>query len=101
MTEPGESRAAAHVLLDALTAFDPEKGEHPDNDRAIKLALRRLEEVGAITMLVDDEAGTRTVDAQPLLQGALNLLIMLTYTLAEAKNTTPEQVTALLRDQLP
>lgn len=66
------SRQAAHVLLDALSAFDDLT--NPDPDPAIRLALRRLEDIDAVTMLYDDETDTRTVDIQPVLQAALNLL---------------------------
>lgn len=66
------SRLSAHVLLDALSAFDD--ATNPDPDPAIRLALRRLEEIDAVTLLYDDETDTRTVDLQPVLHAALELL---------------------------
>jgi hypothetical protein len=66
------ARLSAHALLDALSAFDDLT--NPDPDPAIRTALRRLAEIDAVTILYDDEADTRTVDLQPVLHAALNLL---------------------------
>lgn len=65
-------RQTAHVLLDALSAFDDLTS--PDPDSAIVLALRRLDEIDAVTLLYDDETDTRTVDLAPLLGAVLSLL---------------------------
>ncbi|WP_193614271.1 hypothetical protein [Nocardioides lijunqiniae] len=70
MTEA--SHQSAHVLLDALSAFDDLTNPNPDP--AIRLALRRLEDIGAVSLLIDDEAQTTSVDVQPLLHAALELL---------------------------
>jgi hypothetical protein len=66
------SRLSAHVLLDALSAFDDLA--NPDPDPAIRLALRRLEEIDAVTLTFDDETDTRTLNIQPVLHAALELL---------------------------
>lgn len=66
------TRQSAHVLLDALSAFDDL--DNPDPDAAIRTALRRLGEIDAVTLLYDDEADTRTVDIQPVLKATLSLL---------------------------
>ncbi len=66
------ARQSAHVLLDALSAFDDPS--NPDPDPAIRTALRRLEEIDAVTLLYDDETDKRTVDIQPVLHAALRLL---------------------------
>jgi hypothetical protein len=67
-----KARQSAHVLLDALSAFDDL--DNPDPDEAIRTALRRLGEIDAVTILYDDETDTRTVDLQPVLHAALRLL---------------------------
>jgi len=72
MTDPEVTRQTAHVLLDALSAFDD--SSNPDPNAGMRLALRRLQEIDAVSILYDDETDTRTVDAQPLLQASLNLL---------------------------
>lgn len=75
MTDPETIRLTAHTLLDALSAFD-DLGS-PDTDAAIRTALRRLEDIDAVAIVYDDETDTRTVDIQPVLHAALQLLTSL------------------------
>lgn len=91
------SRDAANVLLDALSAFDPEAS---GNNEAIKLALRRLEDVGAITATYDDEEDVLTLDADPLLMGTLSLLVTLTELIAQDRSMDRRVLIHTLRDQL-
>lgn len=64
---------AMHVLLDMVAAYDDEASED-DNDRAIKTAALRLNEIGAITATRDDETATTTVIADPLLIAAMTTI---------------------------
>lgn len=99
MTDDREeiARQSAHVLLDALSAFDDLS--NPDPDPAIRTALRRLEEIDAVTLLYDDETNTRTVDLQPVLHAALRLLAAsVTLTLAHAPDRDGLGVIGVLRE---
>lgn len=75
MTDHETVRLTAHTLLDALSAFDDLSS--PDADAAIRTALRRLEDIDAVAIVYDDETDTRTVDIQPVLHAALQLLTSL------------------------
>lgn len=80
-----QRRTAAHTLLDAYTAFDPEKGDGEDNERAILLALQRLN--------IDEHDPA----VRALVGAALDLITLMVGTLAEAKNADPAVVTATIR----
>lgn len=92
-------RDAANVLLDAVTAFDHEQGETPQNEAAIHVAFQRLTEVDAIRV-VADEAGEVHVNISPVLSGATALLTLLIRRLAEDHNADPDAVVAVLRETL-
>ena len=82
-------RDAAHILLDAITGFDPAKGDHPDNEVAITTALERLE--------LSDEARR---EARPLLLGTADLLTALIYVIADMRTADPTAVIAVTRDHM-
>ena len=65
-------RQAAHVLLDVLSVFDDVT--NPDPYPAVHLALRRLKDIEAVSIVYDQETDTRRVDLQPFLGAALSLL---------------------------
>src|SRR4051812_38008061 len=93
------ARQSAHVLLDALSAFDDLS--NPDPDSAIRTALRRLGEIDAVTLLYDDEADTRTVDIQPVLHATLRLLAAsVSITLANAPDLDGLAIIGDLRERV-
>jgi len=51
---PDAGRQAAHVLLDAVSAWSAEADEAA-NENAINLAIERLNEIGAVTATLDDQ----------------------------------------------
>ena len=51
---PDAGRQAAHVLLDAVSAWSAEADEAA-NENAINLAIERLAEIGAVTATLDDQ----------------------------------------------
>lgn len=66
------NRQAAHIFLDAISAFDDLN--NPDPDQAMALAFRHFEDVGAVTLTYDDETDVRTLDIRPILNAATVLL---------------------------
>ncbi|GEP32737.1 hypothetical protein NSZ01_05050 [Nocardioides szechwanensis] len=94
-----EQLAAAHVLLDAVSAFDHGQGETPQNEAAVKLALDRLSEIGSIRVIEQDD-GTIVLDPSPLVSGAIVTITLLARTLAEKYNADYDAVTATIREQL-
>lgn len=92
---PQPGRQAAHVLLDIVTAWD-------SSDKAgwasrANLALRRLDDVGAVTTTPSDN-NTVVVDVSNLVGAATVLNYWLIAQLAAATNTDMEHVVFLLRD---
>lgn len=79
-------RDAAHVLLDAVTAFDPALGDDPANEAAVALAFERLG--------LSDEAYAQ---ARPMLGAALDLLVTLVYVTAQNREADPAAVVAAIR----
>ncbi len=79
-------RDAAHVLLDAVTALDVEKGHHDDNERAVNLALERLPL---------SEPAFR--EAMPIVGAALDLLATMIHALGERLEAEPAAVVAVIR----
>ena len=51
---PDAGRQAAHVLLDAVSAWSAEADEAA-NENAINLAIERLNEIGTVTATLDDQ----------------------------------------------
>lgn len=94
-----EQLAAAHVLLDAVSAFDHSQGETPENEAAVNLALGRLGEIEAIRVTEADD-GTIVLDPSPLVGGAITTITLLARTLAEKYNADPDAVMLTLREQL-
>ncbi|MBM9462671.1 hypothetical protein JL108_04355 [Aeromicrobium sp. YIM 150415] len=77
---PVNGREAAHVLLDMISAFDPED----DDAAAMKLAMGRMNEIGAVTATFDDETDAVDLDATGLMGGTLITLQRLITLLATA-----------------
>lgn len=91
MPEPG--RQAAHVLLDATSAFRPED----DDASIVDLALQRLGEAGAVTATYDDVTDEATVDVSDLVGATLVLLERLVTEVAREHGVSKGVVIADLR----
>lgn len=93
---PAPGRSAANVLLDAVTAFDPEDPQ----PAPVELALQRLSEIdGAYEVTVDDDGDEVSVslDLSNLLGGTLTAMHWLVAQVADAQRTSPEAVVSDLR----
>ncbi len=82
---------AAHILLDAIAAWDP---QDPNDFSAPNSHVPRLQEVGAVSV-----EGT-SIDISGLLQGASTTLVMLIAAVAAQNNTSMDNVIASLRKQI-
>ena len=74
---PDAGRQSAHVILDAVTAWDPSLGIADENNDAMNLALDRLNEIdGAIEVDVDDDEDELdvTLDVTNLAGGTIVLV---------------------------
>lgn len=80
-------RDAAHALLDAVAAFDPELADTGTNEGAVSLALRRL-----------PLEGTSRTDAAPVVGAALDLLVTSIHTMAHEHGVSPEAVVGAIRE---
>ncbi|WP_134767046.1 hypothetical protein [Nocardioides sp. 1609] len=90
-------RQTAHVLLDMLSTQQIE-GDAV-KERAARTAVLRLNEIGAISLIVDDEAGTRDLDISALLYGSSALTWSLMKLLEQDGNSIDNQIIAL-RDHM-
>ncbi len=89
------SRAAAHVLLDAVIAYDSQESDEV-NTAAANLALQRLNDVDAVTATLDDN-GDVQVNIDGLANAALYTLYLLATQLSEATGVDIELVTSGIR----
>jgi hypothetical protein len=64
------TRAAAHVILDVLSGYDTDVPDRVSGT-AMETAFRRINAVGAVAATMNDETGTLTVDATPLMGAIL------------------------------
>lgn len=93
---PRPGREAANVILDAITAHDPDA---PSVD-VMNLALARLGEVEdayRVTMNDDDEA---TLDLSNLVGGTMVAMSRLVQLVSEAEGVSREEVISDLREWL-
>jgi len=100
MTPDQRKLSAANVLLDAVVAYDEDRGESATNESAVKLALQRLAEIDAIEGYYDDETGAVHVRIDPLLGGVLPLLFALLTQLANERAVSREAVVNVVRQHL-
>jgi hypothetical protein len=89
LPEPG--RQAAHVLLDAVAAFD-EDASHSVNERPMSTATNRMAEVHAVRATLNP-AGEADVAVTHLLGGAIFTTKLLIGMVAVASRRSEEQVT--------
>ena len=95
---PEAGRQAAHVLLDTVTAFDPDLGEDDRNGAAMNLAHERLNEVGAAEATYNDDTDQVTIDITGLLGGAVVTIHWLTLLVAEVAGISQEDVIVKARE---
>ncbi len=95
---PEVGRQAAHILLDAVTAFESGRADE-DNVVAMNLALQRLDDVGAIGATTA-RTGEITLDVSNLAGGAVVSLNWLIEQLAFRDGSDPQAVIARLRSFL-
>lgn len=99
MTEiPEGGRQAAHVILDAVSAWDIAASSDA-NAAAMILALTRMNDVDAVAATVDEDDNL-SVDASNLLGGAMVSVNWLVEQLAHERGQDKELVIAELRDFL-
>jgi hypothetical protein len=99
MTEiPEGGRQAAHVILDAVSAWDVAASSDA-NAAAMILALTRMNEVDAVAATLDEDDNL-SVDASNLLGGAMVSVNWLVEQLAHERGQDKELVIAELRDFL-
>lgn len=97
---PDAGRQVAHVILDAVTAWDPEiDSEGDENAVAMNLALHRLNEIdGAVGIEVDgDHVG---LDLSNVTGGTIVLVNWLVHRLSEARREDPNVIVSRAREFL-
>jgi hypothetical protein len=99
MTEiPEGGRQVAHVILDAVSAWDT-AATSDANAAAMILALSRMNDVDAVNATLDDDDNL-SIDASNLLGGAMVSVNWLVEQLAHERGQDKELVIAQLRDFL-
>lgn len=93
------TREAMHALLDMVVGFD-EDAPFEVNERARMTATPRFAEVGAVTLLRDDEGAKPVVDAGPLIAAAGLTISALVNQIAVQKNADRLAVLATVREHL-
>jgi hypothetical protein len=95
---PEGGRQAAHVILDAISAWDT--SATPDaNAAAMNLALKRMNDVDAVKATLDDNENL-SLDASNLLGGAMVSVNWLIEQLAHERRSDKRLVISELRDFL-
>jgi hypothetical protein len=95
---PEGGRQAAHVILDAISAWDT--AATPDaNAAAMNLALKRMNDVDAVKATLDDNENL-SLDASNLLGGAMVSVNWLIEQLAHERRSDKRLVISELRDFL-
>lgn len=98
--DPAKSIAAAHVILDGLTAVDPDQPDSEANTEAMELAFSRLLEIEAIELLFDEDEEELELDVSPLMEGVLLVVRHLVGELSARTGQSPEDVVAGVRSSL-
>jgi hypothetical protein len=71
--EPANTLDVIHALLDMVVSVDDTATEE-ENDRASQTAFERLNEIGALTAVVDDETDEIHMEVTPLLTAVAVLI---------------------------
>ena len=98
--DPEKARQAAHVILDGLSAVDPDQPDSQANVDAMELAFAKLLEIEAIELLYDEDEEELELDVSPLMEGVLLVVRRLVAELAARTGTSPEDVVADVRTHL-
>lgn len=95
---PEAGRLSAHVILDAVTAYDfSSSGD--SNVAAMSLALDRINDVdGAATLHVDESGRPTSLDVSALVGAAAVTISWLVHQLAEAGGVDPHDVITQVRE---
>ena len=92
--DPEKARRAAHVILDGLSAVDPDQPDSQANTDAMELASEKLLEIEAIELLYDEDEEELELDVSPLMEGVLLVVRHLVTELAARTGASPEDVVA-------
>jgi hypothetical protein len=95
---PEGGRQAAHVILDAVSAWDT-AATSDTNAAAMTLALTRMNEVDAVTVTIDEDDNL-AIDASNLLGAAMVSVNWLVEQLSHSSGQDKQLVIAQLRDFL-
>lgn len=95
MTMPPVGREAAHVLLDAVSAYSGGATDEA-NIAAMDLALRRLHDIGAVD--VEERDGVTGVDVSNIVGPSVVMLYWLARTAAQGTEEDELGVIARLRE---
>lgn len=95
---PDPGRQAAHIILDAVVAYEPGLPGDVGTD-SMNLALERFNRVGAVSATMDEDDHL-TLDISNLAGGLIVATNWLVHRLAEARGTSPELVISDLRNFL-
>ena len=94
---PESGKKAAHIVLDMVSAFDPD-GDDERNTAAMNLAFHRMNEVGAVTATFDEEANTLDVDGSNMMGGLSVLVMWLVTRTADLSGVTKHDVIVKARE---
>jgi hypothetical protein len=97
---PETARLAGHVLIDAVMAYEVEGQDEDANIAAMDLALARLGELHAVSVIRSDDGDSVQVDASNLVAPAVLSMIWLIDKVAVATELSHEDVAAGLREFL-
>jgi hypothetical protein len=97
---PETARLAGHVLIDAVMAYEGEEQDEDANIAAMDLALTRLGELQAVSVIRSNDGESVQVDASNLVAPAVLAMIWLIDQLADARGLSHEDVAARLREFL-
>jgi hypothetical protein len=97
---PDVGRQAGHVLVDMVSAFDPELGESTANGDAVNRAWQRLNEIEAVRATYDDETDAMRVDMTSVPGSAAVVVTWLVRQVALDAGVSREEVILALREFL-
>jgi hypothetical protein len=97
---PETGRLAGHVLIDAVMAYDIDQEDEDANLAAMDLALARLGELHAVSVIRSEHDDSVQVDASNLVAPAVLCMIWLIDQLSDATGSSHEALAARLREFL-
>lgn len=96
---PGTGRLAGHTFVDALSAQD--ESVNPEiREASTQLALQRLRDIHAVTVLYDEETGRVDVDVSHIVSPAVTVMIWLASRLSDSTGQSRDEICAQLREYL-